>query len=390
MFFNKTIHPWYDVIFKIIFVRESIFTMEYNDILVLSLCFFGSLIGTYFVIPKIIGVAKYNHLMDNPNVRSSHTSLVPRLGGVSFYMSFIFGMYLLRSYNSGDITIAMIAGISVLFIIGLKDDLTILTPKTKLIAQFISSLLIMVNPDFQVQTLNNFLGIGDVSVYITFPLAIFFMLYLINSFNLIDGIDGLASTIAIISFFSFGVLFFFVERYFYLGICLIGLGSLFSFLSYNLSKKENKIFMGDTGSMILGYIIAILSMRILSYKMERLSYLPLDTKNLFLLVIAILFVPLFDTGRIFLVRMLKGKSPFQADRNHIHHLLIDYYKISHRRASFYIGGCNLIYIALFYYLSTKYNYWVMSGVMLFTIGALFVFFQMIQTKRAQEVGESQK
>lgn len=359
--------------------------MDYNDVFMLSLAFFGSLIGTYFVIPKIVGVAQYNKLMDNPNARSSHKNLVPRLGGVSFYMSFIFGMYLLRSYNSGDITIAMIAGMSVLFIIGLKDDLTILTPKTKLVAQFISCLVIMINPDFQVQTLNNFLGIGDVSVYITFPLAIFFMLYLINSFNLIDGIDGLAATIAIIAFVSFGVLFFFVERYFYVGICLIGLGSLISFLIYNLSKKSNKIFMGDTGSMILGYIIAVLSMRILSYKMERLSYLPLDTKNLVLLVIAILFVPLFDTGRIFLVRLFKGKSPFKADRNHIHHLLIDYYNLSHRRTSFYIGGFNFAFIILFYFLSTKFNYWVMSGVMLLTIICLLVYFQVIDAKRTKKM-----
>lgn len=358
--------------------------MDYNDVFILSLCFFGSLIGTYFIIPKIIGVAQYNHLMDNPNSRSSHTSLVPRLGGVSFFICFIIGMYFLRSYNSGDITIAMIAGISILFIIGLKDDLTILTPTTKLIAQFISSMLIMVNPDFHVQTLNNFLGIGDISVYLSFPLAIFFMLYLINSFNLIDGIDGLAATIAIIAFVSFGLLFFFVERYFYLGICLTGLGSLISFLIFNLSKKKNKIFMGDTGSMILGYVIAILSMRMLSFKVGRLSYLPLDTKNLFLLVIAILFVPLFDTGRIFLVRISQGNSPFKPDRNHIHHLLIDTYNLSHRKTSFYIGATNFIFIGIFYYLSTMFNYWIMSSIMLFAIVFCLIFFHILNKKRAQK------
>lgn len=355
--------------------------MESYDVFILLLCFVGSLLGTYFIIPKIIGVAKHNHLMDNPNARSSHTSLVPRLGGVSFFISFVLGMYILRAYNSGDVTIAIVAGLSILFIIGLKDDLTLIKPLTKLAAQLIASLLVMLNPDFQVQTLHNFLGIGDVSAYIAFPLAIFFMLYLINAFNLIDGIDGLAAAVGINAFFSFAVLFFFVERYFYMGLALIGLGSLLSFLIYNLSKNKNKIFMGDTGSMIIGYIIAVLSMRILSYRISLLERIPFDSKNLALFVIAILFVPLFDTGRIFLVRILNGRSPFSADRNHIHHLLIDYYKVSHRRASFYIGLSNLIFISVFFFMSTVFNYWVMGATMLFTIAFLLLFFHRISVLR---------
>lgn len=355
--------------------------MDITESLILLTGFVGSFLGTYFIIPNITKIALSKQLMDNPNQRSSHNTAIPRLGGVAFVVCFIFGMFLMRNYGYENVRISMITGLLVLFLVGLKDDLLSVSPITKLVAQILACSFIFLEENFQLRSLHGFLDINNIHPILSITLIALLMVTIINAFNLIDGIDGLAATIAIIVFTSYGWLFYSMRQFFFLGLCIVGIGSLLAFLRYNISRKNStncrkKIFMGDTGSMILGFVIAVMTIKIITFDVVTLQLLPFYTENLPLIIGASLFVPLFDLVRVFTIRILKKRKPFSPDRKHLHHIVIDNFKISHRRASFFIGIANIILILLLYALAV----WVDEYVMLlaFFISA-FVFLLVIQS-----------
>ncbi|MFI1772650.1 MraY family glycosyltransferase [Thalassobellus citreus] len=315
--------------------------------------------------------------MDEPNKRSSHIKRTPTLGGVSFFYTLIFVLFFLRNWCEYDESIFIIPGLTILFIIGLKDDLVVLSPYAKLIAQIIALTFIISNESFTIHSLNGFLGINEIPIYIYYLMAGFIMLTIINAYNLIDGIDGLAAIVGVIILIIYTTIFYMTKEYFFLLLSLSLNGCLIAFLKYNLSLNNDKIFMGDTGSLIVGFIISILTLKFLSLTPEKYDSLPFLIENIPLIAISILIVPLFDTARVFTIRIANKKSPFSADRNHTHHILIDYFKISHRKASLIIGGFNLIFVYLFIILgSASYNFWLVTilGVTVIILGYFFYRF----------------
>ncbi len=338
------------------------------------LFFVGAYILTYFTIPKIIGLVEYKKLMDEPNKRSSHIKKTPTLGGVSFFYTLIFALFFLKAWCSYDEAFYLVPGLTILFIIGLKDDLVVLSPYTKLIAQIIAITFIISNESFTIHSLNGFFGIDEIPVYVYYAIAGFIMLTIINAYNLIDGIDGLAAIVGIVILIIYTTIFYMTKEYFFLLISLTLNGCLIAFLKYNLSSTSEKIFMGDTGSLIVGFIISILTLKFLALTPEKYDSLPFLIENIPLIAISILIVPLFDTARVFTIRLANKKSPFSADRNHTHHILIDYFKISHRKASLVIGAFNLIFVYLFIILgSASYNFWL-TTVLVITVTILAYFF----------------
>jgi len=339
----------------------------------------GSFLITYFLIPKIILIAKYKNLNTDPNERSSHHIATPNIGGMAFFAVLMLAFFFMRAYDDLDIRTALIPGITILFFVGLKDDLMVLSPLTKLVAQFAASVILVIGyVDLTRQI--NFLGLGEIPIYIGLMLLVLVMVTIINAFNLIDGIDGLAASIAIIMFVSFSIMFYVIEFYFFflLSVCLIG--TLIAFLRFNLSDKK-KIFMGDTGSMILGFIIGAMTISVLCLDNLQLHKLPLKFENLPIVLLVILIIPLFDTARVFWLRIIKKKSPFSADRNHIHHVVIDYYHISHRRASFVIGLANFLIVLLFTFLSVYTDKWSLVIFFLCIILMAVVFFFVLTKPR---------
>lgn len=336
--------------------------------------FLGSYILTFLTIPKIIGLVEYKNLMDSPNNRSSHIKKTPTLGGVSFFYTLILALFFLRSWSNFEESIYIMTGLTVLFIIGLKDDLVVLSPYTKLAAQLISVFFILSNESFMIHSLNGFMGIYEIPFYIYYIVGGFIMVTIINAYNLIDGIDGLAAIVGIIILIIYATIFYMTKEYFFLLISLTLNGCLIAFLKFNFSTTDQKIFMGDTGSLIVGYIISILTLKFLALSPEDYDNLPFLIENIPLIAISILIVPLFDTARVFTIRLAKKRSPFSADRNHTHHILIDYFKLSHKKASLIIGTFNLLFVYLFIILgSTSYNFWLAS-VLVITVILLGYFF----------------
>lgn len=340
------------------------------------LFFAGAYIITYLTIPKIIGLVEYKNLMDNPNVRSSHVNKTPTLGGVAFFYTLIFSLFFLRAWSEYDEAFYLIPGLTILFIIGLKDDLVVLSPYTKLIAQIMAISFVISNESFTIYSLNGFFGIEEIPIYIYYIISGFIMLTIINAYNLIDGIDGLAAIVGIIILIIYATIFYMTKEYFFLLISLTLNGCLIAFLKYNLSNdSKERIFMGDTGSLIAGFIISTLTLKFLALSPEKFDSLPFLIENVPLIAISILIVPLFDTARVFTIRVASKRSPFSADRNHTHHILIDYFKLSHRKASFIIGGFNLIFVYLFILLgSASYNFWLATILAVTVIILGYIFF----------------
>jgi UDP-N-acetylmuramyl pentapeptide phosphotransferase/UDP-N-acetylglucosamine-1-phosphate transferase len=193
---------------------------------------------------------------------------------------------------------------------------------------------------------------------------------------MIDGIDGLASIIGVVIFSVFGIIFYTVGYNFYFLLCLCLIGILLAYLRYNFSSK-NKIFMGDTGSLIIGFCIGFLSLKFLSIDAVVLAEASFIPENKMIAIAAIFYIPLFDTLRVIGVRLLQKKSPFFPDNNHIHHILIQS-GLKHYQASMFLGFLNLFLAVLFISLSTYFNSFQMLGLLVVSFGILLVVFQQLK------------
>lgn len=315
-------------------------------LLVSGLFFLVSFSTAFILLPKIRTIAKHSNFHSLPNERTSHNVAVPNIGGVAFYITLMLSFYFIFPYDSNGLLRSLLPGLTILFIIGLKDDLVIVASSTKLIAQITGGFFLVLNPSFQLLNMNGFLWIFHNNYFIAFALSIFLIVTIINSINLIDGIDGLAGVISIVVFSSFAVIFYMVKEFSLLFITIVLIGSILAFLRFNISKRR-KIFMGDTGSMILGFLIAVMTIRLFTIASIRHKQLIIPIQNLPYFVFSILSIPLIDTIRVFTLRILNGKSPFVADRNHIHHVVLDYFKLSHFATSLLLGMVNIFILLLF-------------------------------------------
>jgi len=343
----------------------------------LTILFFViSYFASYFLIGKVRDVVIYKQILDNPNTRSSHHNATPLLGGLAFYIIIMLSLYFISPFDNHNKIMSLIPGLTILFITGLKDDLVVLAPLSKLIAQTAAALFLVFHFRFNIDQLHGFMGIDNMPSYIAAPIAVIIIVSIINAVNLIDGIDGLAATVSIVMFSIFGIIFYALEQTAFFFLCIVLIALLVSFLQYNLSSKK-KIFMGDTGSMILGFLLGALTVRILALDINEIVKLPFHFENIPYVVASILFVPLFDTGRVFIIRILHRKNPFTADRSHIHHILIDKFNISHGRASFLIGLVNFLIVVLFSILAMKTTQWLLLGVFATVTGLAVLFFYVL-------------
>ena len=309
--------------------------------------FFGVFVLSLLLIPKIRSIAIKLNLSDAPGFRSSHTTPVPTFGGVIFYVSYIFILFFAQNLDVNHVSVTLLVSISILFFTGLLDDFRNLSPRIKFLFQIIGVAILMFQPDFRIVSLHGFMGVYEIPLAISIAGSMFFLLALINAFNLIDGIDGLSGITGIIiaSFYSF--VLFKLGYYFYLSISLATIGTLLAFLRFNFSIKR-KIFMGDTGSLVIGLVLGLLTLKLMAVGDAAHNSLSFNRSQLPLFLAGVLFIPTLDTIRVMLLRFTKGVSMFKPDRNHIHHILIDF-GFSHRKASFCIGFINFIVASIMFY-----------------------------------------
>ena len=309
----------------------------YSIVLLLS-CFLASI----YLVPKVKRIVYSKRLMDEPNIRSSHSKSTPSLGGIAFFIIFIFGLYFNDQFDEFNISMSILPGITLMFFLGLKDDLVSLSPCIKFGGQVLACLFVLFHYKFEIESFHGFFGIYNMPIWISIPLALLIMIAIINAYNLVDGIDGLAASISTVALTCFAICFFWIGRNFLALTAVVMIGTLMGFLFFNLSERR-KIFMGDTGSLVIGFLLAVLSIRLLALD-QGLSLLPFNAKFVPLIMGTFILIPLFDVVRVFSVRIIQGKSPFSPDRNHIHHIIIDRFSWSHRRTSFVISCLSFLII----------------------------------------------
>jgi len=319
----------------------------YTSEIYLLVIFLLNLVTTFLLIPRIRNTTLKLGYIDTPNFRSSHQNSVPTFGGIAFYISLILTLFLLQKEYDNAIIITLLVSISILFSVGLKDDIKNSSPKAKLLGQLIAVSLLMLHSEFYISSLHGFLGIYEIPTIIGVPFSVFFLVSIINAYNLIDGIDGLASMIGIVAALSFAILFYNLNLYFYTGICVALISMLFAFLRFNFSVKK-KIFMGDTGSLVIGFVLGILGMRLMTLDFETVSMIGIPRSGIPFLVLTILIVPTFDVSRVIFIRIIKKMSISSPDRNHIHHLLIDS-GLTHKKVSLLVGFVNIFLIFMMYF-----------------------------------------
>jgi UDP-N-acetylmuramyl pentapeptide phosphotransferase/UDP-N-acetylglucosamine-1-phosphate transferase len=295
---------------------------------------------TFFLIPKIRKLALKLKITDIPNSRSSHANSIPSFGGAGFYVSYFCCFLLLYFIDNSKLSLVLLASISVLFLTGILDDMWNISAKLKFLGQFIGVSILMFQPDFRILTLNGFMGVHEIPIVYSIAGSMFFLLALINAFNLLDGIDGLTAIIGIIVSAFYALMFYELGALYYIYISITTIATLLAFLRFNFSTKL-KIFMGDTGSLSIGLVLGLCTLKLLSLDATAAITLHFEKRQLPFLLIAVLFVPILDTCRVMLIRFLKGNSMFKPDRNHIHHIVVDC-GLSHWKASSLIGFANCI------------------------------------------------
>lgn len=302
-----------------------------------------SVLITLLSIPSILHVARTRHLYDDVgHFRKQHDHGIPRLGGVAIFVSFTITL-LLFSIIDKTIPISYLLTASiVLFIMGLKDDLSGVNSSTKFLIQFIVATILVILGDIRFTSMYGVFGLYDISYVASVILSVLFIILIINAFNLIDGIDGLAATTCIVVNGAFSILFISMKHYELAAVSLTIVGAVFGFLRFNLTPA--KIFMGDAGSLLIGLISAIMAVRFI----ELNKFTAVNTPSIVsapALTFAILMGPIFDTLRVFTLRVFQGKSPFTADRNHIHHRILRL-GYTHLQTTFILTGINILLIIM--------------------------------------------
>ncbi len=329
--------------------------------------FFSGIVSfliTFFAIPVIIQVAREKKMFDEPDERKVHKMVIPTLGGLGIFAGFILAMLLCVPVGSNTLQYYVAAAI-VIFFLGIKDDILILSAAKKFIGQLLAAGIVIKFGGIQITNMHGFLGIGEIPYLASIILTFFTIIVITNSFNLIDGVDGLAGSLGLLTTMVFGCYFFYVGQLMYAVMAFSLAGSLIGFLIYNFSPA--KIFMGDTGSLLIGLFNAILVIQFINIAGTPGAKLPLESAPA--LGFAILIVPLFDTLRMFSLRILDKRSPFSPDRNHVHHFLLDL-GFSHRNVTFLCVGANVLFIALTYSIRSLGTTMVMG--ILFSVAASLI------------------
>jgi len=305
--------------------------------------------------PVIIYLVKSKNLMDEPVDRSMHMAKTPTLGGVGMFISFtltLITLGMVLGLSQADLLklLSVLAASITLMFLGIKDDLLGLAPKKKFMIQIFAAALVIVLTDVRIISCYGLLGMEELPYLVSVGFSIFVFLAVINAFNLIDGIDGLAGTIGIIVSTTFGAFYFLNGRYLMMAISFSLIGALLGFLRFNLSKR-GRIFMGDSGSMFIGFLLAYQAISFLEFNAAAVG--PYTVHYAPILAMAILSFPILDTLRVFAIRMAQKRSPFSADRNHIHHRLLQL-GLTHKKATLVLAAINILVIALAFLIKDLY------------------------------------
>ena len=344
----------------------------------LLIIFIATFLSTFLLVPTVSRICIKFNIFDNTNTEFKKSKKAVLLGGVAIVLGFALPFLFFSNYKFKVpiYTPFLSAALLIIFLNGIADDLLIYKPITKLLTQFLVCYLLVYLCDLGIPAthlVNSFIPASILSIVINS----FILIICINSYNLIDGIDGLASSIAFISLLIYGILFFINQSYFFAAMAIGLCGSVFAFLFYN--KSPAYIYMGDSGSLFLGLVLGIFSLVFIQEPNINLNF-TYSSKLIF--SISIIGLPILDLIRLFFVRIYRNKNPFKGDKMHIHHLLCEL-GLTHNQVTFWLSILHLTIIGLSFSTNT---YWILFFAFAFILYVTFVQLirQLITLKNKME------
>ena len=306
--------------------------------------------------PVVIRIAKAKGFVVRPNKRMSHTGEVPNIGGLNIYFSVMLS-YLLFDYAQIAHNQFFMIGIAAIMAVGFIDDVLVLNPLSKLLGETLAGVALIGFSDLRITHLYGLFGIEGIGVIPSYLISLFILVAIINAINLIDGIDGLASGLGILYCLFFAIYFHLVgsTSWSILAICMIG--ALAVFFIFNVFGNREKIFMGDSGSLLLGYLLTAFVFRFCEQNAHHVVPEVYQMSAAPAVAICVLTVPIFDTIRVSLTRIKHHCSPFKPDKNHIHHLLLRT-GLNHIQTTCVLLSVSVIFIGLAI-LGRNWNMWLL-------------------------------
>ncbi len=334
---------------------------------------------TGLIIPGLVKIARHKKLVDVPGGRGSHSNIVPNMGGFAIFVALLFSILAFLDFSGDRMFQYTFLGLTIMFLFGLKDDILVIKPLEKLIAEIVASFVLICFADVRITSFHGMLGINELNLVFSYFFTLFVMIVIINSINLIDGIDGLASGIGAITSAVFCYWFYRMGAYDMMLFSAAVFSTFFTFFFFNVINGKNKMFLGDSGSLILGFVLGFIAIRF-----NEVSLVAPDTaiNNPPLISFGILIVPLFDTLRIFVVRLSRKRSPFSPDKRHVHHRLISLNN-SHLKATLMILCFNVLFIAFLFFISNLRG-WVLLLIQL-SVASFFSFLPVYFVRKNKKI-----
>ncbi len=345
------------------------------------LSFITALTLTYFALPSIIRIATLKKLTDEPGERRAHHVSTPSLGGVGIFAGLIFSIVLWAPFEAFSELQYILCAFIIIFLVGVKDDIDPIPANKKLVAQILAASILIFKSNIMITDLHGFLGFYKIHPAASIVISLFTIIVIINAFNLIDGINGLSGSIGTLICVVLGTWFYLVEQTELAIISAATAGAILAFLRYNITPA--KIFMGDTGSLLLGLVGSILAIKFMEVNATLEEGVFWKTNSAPAVVFGILIVPLFDTLRVFTMRILKGRSPFSPDRNHIHHLLLDS-GLNHTNASLTLVFVNMGFIVFVHFFQDIGTFNLLLAVMLIAGISTAILYLSVRRKRKRQ------
>lgn len=336
-----------------------------SDVLKIILSSLIALAATSWVRPYIIRVAKVKRIVDNPDARKLHRIPVPVLGGLTVGFGVMAGMMTYFLIGGHTDYFPVLAVLVIMFVIGFVDDTITLSPRCRLFVEILLLLYLIFATGNKIGDFHGLWGIGQIPNYVSIPVTLFSCAGIINAINLIDGVDGYSSGYSIVGCILFGIMFYHLDVMPLVILAAVTASALIPFFLYNVFGKHSKMFLGDAGTLSLGIIFSIFVMTLLSPGVSERLTMDMGTVPF---ALAVLCIPVFDTLRVMFMRMIRGESPYNPDKTHLHHLFIEL-GFSHIGTAVSIISMNLFVVLCWF---SAYKVGLSTNMQLFVVVVLGV------------------
>lgn len=341
-----------------------------------------SFVICFLIIPVIIKYSLEKNLVDIPGRRKIHKKITPSMGGIAIFLGFFISALIWMEISQWKETRFILIALFIVFFIGVRDDLVPLRPLMKLLGQLMAAAILIFLFDLRLKSFYGLLGIYDIPLIVSYLITFFTIIVITNSFNLIDGLDGLAGTIACVALLAFGVSFFLADDIVFAVLSFCMLGSTIAFLFFNWDPSE--IFMGDTGALVIGLMLSILAIHFIDVQYN----LPADNPYRFRSAVSgaacFIMIPLADTLKIFILRSIRKQSPFTPDKNHIHHNIMRL-GFSHGKSTVILGLAQVAFVILAITVRNFNDNYVLLGILVLCVLLSLMLDRTIRNKLPKEI-----